>query len=79
MINCIYTVIPREKITYRVRPEFINGEEKSFYDNLKKSIIKLGIKDKETFDDSPLIIIIPNEYINDTSLEKKDIFIGKKI
>jgi hypothetical protein len=45
MINCIYTVIPREKITYRVRPEFINGEEKSFYDNLKKSIIKLGIKD----------------------------------
>ena len=41
--------------------------------------IKLGIKDKETFYDSPLIIIIPNEYINDTSLEKKDIFIGKKI
>ena len=45
MINCIYTVIPREKITYRVRPEFINGEEQPFFDALKKSIMKSGIKD----------------------------------
>ena len=45
MINCIYAEIPTERITYGTRPEFINGTEQKFHDALKKSIIKLGIKD----------------------------------
>jgi hypothetical protein len=45
MINCIYAEISTERITYGTRPEFINGQEQKFHDALKKSIIKLGIKD----------------------------------
>ena len=45
MINCIYAELPTERITYGTRPEFINGTEQKFHDALKKSIIKLGIKD----------------------------------
>lgn len=45
MINTIYAELPRERITYTIRPEFISGQEQKFYDALKKSITKSGIKD----------------------------------
>ena len=45
MINTIYTKIPRERITYVTRPEFVNGQEQGFHKALKKSIIKSGLKD----------------------------------
>ena len=45
MINTIYTKIPRERITYVTRPEFVNGQEQKFHDVLKKSIAKSGMKD----------------------------------
>ena len=45
MINTIYAELPRESITYATRPEFVNGTEQKFYDTLKKSITKSGMKD----------------------------------
>jgi len=45
MIQTIYAKVPREKITYLERAEFINGQEQSFYDALKASMIKYGFKD----------------------------------
>ena len=41
----IYAEVPREKIIYLTRPEFINGEEQSFHDALKASMSKYGFKD----------------------------------
>ena len=54
MINTIYTKIPRERITYVTRPEFVNGQEQGFHKALKKSIIKSGLKD-------PLFIFYQSE------------------
>ena len=45
MINTIYVELPRECITFVVRPEFVNGQEQAFHNTLKKSIAKSGIKD----------------------------------
>ena len=45
MINTIYAELPRDQITYVVRPEFVNGQEQEFHDALKKSITESGMKD----------------------------------
>jgi len=45
MIKTIYTELPFEKIAYLERPEFINGQEQSFHDDLKASMAKYGFKD----------------------------------
>ena len=45
MINTIYAELPRDQITYVVRPEFVNGQEQEFHDALKKSIANSGMKD----------------------------------
>ena len=45
MIQTIYTKLPREKIEHLTRPEFINGQEKSFHDALKASMSKYGFRD----------------------------------
>ena len=41
----IYAEVPREKIIYLTRPEFINGQEQSFHDALKDSMSKYGFRD----------------------------------
>ena len=45
MIQTIYVKVPREKIVYLTRPEFINGQEQSFHDALKASMSKHGFRD----------------------------------
>ena len=45
MIQTIYAEVPREKITYLERPEFMNGQEQSFHDALTASISEHGFKD----------------------------------
>ena len=45
MIQTIYVKVPREKIVYLTRPEFINGQEQSFHDALKVSMSKYGFRD----------------------------------
>ena len=45
MINTIFTEVPFEKIEYLTRPEFIDGTEQKFYDELKKSIQEKGLLD----------------------------------
>jgi len=45
MIQTIYAEVPREKIEHLTRPEFINGQEQSFYDALKASMSKHGFRD----------------------------------
>ena len=45
MIQTIYVKVPREKIVYLTRPEFINGQEQSFHDALKASMSKYGFRD----------------------------------
>ena len=45
MIQTIYVELPREKIEHLTRPEFINGQEQSFYDALKASMSKHGFRD----------------------------------
>ena len=45
MIQTIYAEVPREKIIYLERALFINGQEQSFYDALKASMIKYGFRD----------------------------------
>ena len=45
MIQTIYAEVPREKIIYLERAEFINGQEQSFYDALKASMTKYGFRD----------------------------------
>ena len=41
----IYAEVPREKITYLTRPEFINGQEQSFHEALTASMSKHGFRD----------------------------------
>jgi DNA-directed RNA polymerase subunit E'/Rpb7 len=43
------------------------------------AFIKLGIKENETFDDSPLIIILPKEYFNENTQSFEDLKINQKI
>ena len=45
MIQTIYTEIPREKIIYLERAEFMNGQEQSFRDALTASMSKYGFRD----------------------------------
>jgi len=45
MIQTIYAEVPREKIIYLTRPEFMNGQEQSFHDTLTASISEHGLKD----------------------------------
>ena len=45
MIQTIYAEVPREKIIYLTRPEFINGQEQFFHDALTASMSKHGFRD----------------------------------
>ena len=45
MIQTIYAEVPREKIIYLERTEFMNGEEQSFRDTLTASMSKHGFRD----------------------------------
>ena len=45
MIKMIYKELPIEEINYLTRNEFINGEEKEFYTDLKNSMSKYGFRD----------------------------------
>ena len=45
MIQTIYAELPREKIIYLTRPEFINGQEQFFHDALTASMSKHGFRD----------------------------------
>jgi len=45
MIQTIYAEVPREKITYLERAEFMNGQEQSFRDTLTASMSKHGFRD----------------------------------
>jgi len=45
MIQTIYVEVPREKITYLERAEFMNGQEQSFRDALTASMSKHGFRD----------------------------------
>ena len=45
MNEIIYAELPREKIEHLTRPEFINGQEKSFHDALTASMSKYGFRD----------------------------------
>ena len=45
MIQTIYAEVPREKIIYLERSEFINGTEESFRDVLTASMSKHGFRD----------------------------------
>ena len=45
MIQTIYAEVPREKIIYLERAEFMNGEEQSFRDTLTASMSKHGFRD----------------------------------
>ena len=45
MIQTIYAKVPREKIIYLERTEFMNGQEQSFRDTLTASMSKYGFRD----------------------------------
>tara|TARA_B100000949_G_C14009660_1_gene336721 strand:+ start:85 stop:507 length:423 start_codon:yes stop_codon:yes gene_type:complete len=45
MINTIFTEVPFNRIEYLTRPEFIDGTEQKFYDELKKSVQEKGLLD----------------------------------
>ena len=45
MIQTIYVKLPREKIAYLERAEFMNGQEKSFHEALTASMSKYGFRD----------------------------------
>jgi hypothetical protein len=45
MIQTIFTKVPREKIIYLERNEFMNGQEQSFRDTLTASMSKYGFRD----------------------------------
>ena len=66
------TISPSEGDNYEV-----------FVNNINKmgiiAFIKLGKKDVETINDSPLMIIIPKEYIEDSIYNINDIMNGQKI
>lgn len=66
------TISPSEGDNYEV-----------FVNNINKmgiiAFIKLGKKDVETINDSPLMIIIPKEYIEDSIYNINDIMNGQKM
>jgi len=45
MIQTIYAEVPREKIIYLERTEFMNGQEQTFRDLLTASMAKYGFRD----------------------------------
>ena len=45
MIQTIFAEVPREKIIYLERAEFMNGQEQSFRDTLTASMSKHGFRD----------------------------------
>ena len=45
MINTIFTEVPFNRIEYLTRPEFIDGTEQKFHNELKKSIQEKGLLD----------------------------------
>ena len=45
MIQTIYAEVPREKIIYLERTEFMNGQEQSFHEALTASMSKHGFRD----------------------------------
>ncbi len=45
MIQTIYLEVPFDRLSYLERPEFINGTEQGFYDTLKASMTKHGMRD----------------------------------
>ena len=73
-------------ITYKANViSLTEGDEVEVYiNNINKmgllSYIKLGKKDVETFDDSPVIIMIPKDYFNDeTTTHFDDVTVGMKL
>ena len=78
MIQTIYAELPREKITYLTRKEFINGEEQSFHDALKASMSKYGFRDPvygyykhETWGDKIKIMVGNNRMVVAKELDIK--------
>ena len=45
MTGLVYKELPIEDITHLTRPEFINGQEQKFHDNLLNSIKQYGMRD----------------------------------
>ena len=45
MMNTIFAEVPFNRIEYLTRPEFIDGTEQKFYDELKKSMQEKGLLD----------------------------------
>ena len=45
MTGLVYKELPIENITHLTRPEFINGQEQKFHDNLLNSIKQYGMRD----------------------------------
>ena len=45
MINTIFTEVPFNRIKYLTRPEFIDGTEQKFHNELKKSVQEKGLLD----------------------------------
>ena len=45
MINTIFTEVPFNRIEYLTRPEFIDGTEQKFHNELKKSVQEKGLLD----------------------------------
>ena len=72
-------------ITYKAKIISLTpGDEvKVYVNNINKmgvlSYIKLNMKDTETFEDSPVIIMIPKEYFTDSSRNFNDITVGQTL
>ena len=45
MIQTIYLEVPFDRLSYLERPEFSNGQEQGFHDDLKASMTKHGMRD----------------------------------
>jgi hypothetical protein len=74
-----YTITYKAKV---IQP--VNGLELDVYvNNINKmgiiSYIKLGKKENETIDESPLIIILPKEYFSEKDIIFEDIKINEKL
>ena len=70
MIQTIYTEVPREKIIYLERAEFMNGQEQSFRDALTASMSKYGFRDpvychyhSKTYGDKIKVIVGNNRMV----------------
>ena len=70
MIQTIYAEMPREKIIYLERAEFINGQEQSFRDALTASMAKHGFRDpvycwygREAYGDKIKVIVGNNRMV----------------